>query len=811
MKQNALNRALLLFVTVVMVILIFLVNVSSDDTFTSGFFIYTVTNGEATLVSYDHRGTGTIVIPETLGGYPVTAIANGAFTRADGMTGVIIPDSVVTIGNNAFSSCDSLGKVTLGKGVQSIGTDAFQYCFNLSEVHITDLVDWCNIDFANGNSNPLKNSAALYLNGNLVSDFVVPESITSIGNYLFYAYDYIKTVTFHDNVTDIGEGAFYYCRGLKSIEFPDSVTSIGALAFGYGRSLKTVTIPEGVTSVGESAFFGCDALSAIEVEEGNDFYKSVDGVLFTKDGSVLMQYPCMKPDTVYTVPDGVKSIDPNAFAVCNALTEVIISDSVTDIGVKSFANCQLIKNVVVGNGVKVIGESAFSECISLESITIGSSVSSINGLAFYLCQNLRDIYISDVAAWCNIEFLGSLSNPLYYADNLYIDGELAGSVDIPQGATRIVDSAFQYCTSITSVTVPDTVTYIGQNAFSYCTNLVEVSIPDSVTYIGPNAFKETALYLDSGNWEDGLLYIGNHLIKAKMTLWEHFEHYYDDVIIKDGTVTIAGNTFADCGYFHAIIIPASVTSIGDRAFYNCQVVDDIYYGGSEDDFSKISIGADNGRLFSQYIRFHYDAPDPATHYEIVGVREPTCTTAGFTYSVCSCPFKHSKQEDSAPATGHDIIKHDGKTPTCIETGYAAYETCSMCNYTTYKDLPRTGHSITEHDGKAPTCTEVGWLSYKTCSTCDYTNYAELRAYGHTYEKGVCKYCGDMESGTIFGDVTGDKTVNLTDVSAILKHIAKWDIEMNTNAADVTGDGKVNLMDVSLIMKYIAKWDVVLGK
>lgn len=185
----------------------------------------------------------------------------------------------------------------------------------------------------------------------------------------------------------------------------------------------------------------------------------------------------------------VTSIGEYAFSACTDLTSVIIPNSVTTIGSGAFSACSGLTSIIIPNSVTSIGDYAFSGSSGLTNVTIGNSVTKIGFKAFSECRELTAVNITDLFAWCKIEFNGTQgSNPLYYAQHLYLNDEEVKDLVIPDGITYIEHSAFQNCKDITSVTFPHGVTSIGLSAFQECSSLTSVSFPITLKSIGYLAF-----------------------------------------------------------------------------------------------------------------------------------------------------------------------------------------------------------------------------------------------------------------------------------------------------------------------------------
>ncbi|MCX6650321.1 MAG: leucine-rich repeat domain-containing protein [Methanomassiliicoccales archaeon] len=414
-----------------------------------GDYIYTVNASltEATIKQYVGLG-GDITIPSTLGGYQTAVIQHEAFSYPGGLlvTSVIIPNNVITIEDYAFANCILLTSAYIGSGVTSFGEQAFLGCDSLVSITVDD-------------SNPSYRSiVGVLYDKDLTTlikcpsakagEVIIPHGVTSIGwyafdsckllehlamgngitsikSYTFYESTALESVTFtpNSNLVSIGERAFDSCTSLKAIDLPDkletigdsafrsctsltplnipgNVTSIESGAFSECTSLTGVMIPASVTSIGNYAFGGCNNLTSIDVEEANANYSSIDGVLYNKTATALLQYPAGKAG-VLVLPSSATEIERGACINCYNLTSVTMGDDVATIGWGAFYGCSNLTSVTMGKGITTIGLSAFLGCTGLSSIVIPASVTTIGDFAFFGCYSLT-----------NITFLGLVS-PLY--------------------------------------------------------------------------------------------------------------------------------------------------------------------------------------------------------------------------------------------------------------------------------------------------------------------------------------------------------------------------------------------------------------
>jgi hypothetical protein len=219
-------------------------------------------------------------------------------------------------------------------------------------------------------------------------------------------------ITIPGSVISIGPFAFSYCSSLTNATISDGVISIGDAAFADCTRLTSVTIPPSVTNIGEDAFNRCLSLTAITVDAQNSFYSGVDGVLFNKNLTTLVEAPFILARS-YTIPSSVTSIGVDAFSYCG-LTNVTIPNGITSIGDGAFGGCVSLKSVAIPASVTRIGAYAFYNISFLTSITIPGNVTNIGEYAFYACDLLNSVYFGGDAPTADSTVFNSDNNPTVY-------------------------------------------------------------------------------------------------------------------------------------------------------------------------------------------------------------------------------------------------------------------------------------------------------------------------------------------------------------------------------------------------------------
>ena len=454
---------------------------------------------------------------------------------------VIIEEGVTSIGRRAFYACMNMTSVTIPKSITSIGEEAFSYCSRLSSVHITDIVAWCNIFFGD---NPIYLAQHLYVNGEAVTDLVIPNGVTSISANAFTGCTGLISVTLGDSVTTIENSAFNGCTGLTSVNIGKNVTTIGDYAFYNCTTLSSLTISDNVATIGNYAFASCTSLTSL------------------------------------TIGDNVATIGNYAFDGCTSLFSLAIGGKITTINKSTFHNCKSLSSLTIGDNITTLGDGAFSGCTALTSLTIPQSVTTIGNEVFFNCSTLISITGGDNIAnigrdaFTRTAWVGNQPNGLAYVGNaLYLyKGTMPEntSIEIRKGTTCIAAYAFRRCKELVSVTIPNSVKGIGEEAFAQC-SLSAINLPSSVEAIGHEAFRHcpslATIIVDKDNKTFDSRNNCNAVIRTadnEMVLG------CKNTTIPNTVTSLGVASFMGCDDITTIAIPNSVTTIDRTVFYELQ-------------------------------------------------------------------------------------------------------------------------------------------------------------------------------------------------------------------------------------------------
>lgn len=358
---------------------------------------------------------------------------------------------------------------------------------------------------------------------------------------------------------------FIFCMLSTSAETPGQLSysaSGGKVTItDCDESATEIVIPETingcpVTAIGSYAFEGCSVLARIDI------------------------------------PDSVVSIGKRAFSSCTRLTSITLPDSIEYIDEYAFSQCSGLVHIDLSANLSVLSSNVFYKCTSLPKISIPASVTYVGDSAFYGCSALTGVYIEDLAAWCNIRFVNNLSNPLYYAKNLYLNGSQVTYLSIPDGVTSIGSNAFVMCENIKKIKIPDSVRSIGAYSFYYCSGISSIDIPNSVTSIEAYAFLGCS-NLARVDIPNSVTYCANSA----------FSHCTSLAIltIGSGMTQIPTSAFYNCKSLKYVCLPRDMLYIGSNAFGGDEVsgpcpIEIVFYAGNSSNWSSMSISSYNESL-----------------------------------------------------------------------------------------------------------------------------------------------------------------------------------------------------------------------
>ena len=604
---------------------------------------------------------------------------------------------------------DSVKSIVISEGITEVGERAFYWCVNCTSLSLPSTLT----AIREYGFNNLRNLEYVTLPENLrimefcafsecvaLKEIVIPDSVTTCGTSVFSNCYGLKKAVIGNGLKVIPDSMFFADKNLREVTLPDGLTEIGDTAFA-DCGLFYFTIPASLRTLGSSVFSGCRNLYDFTVDSGNQYYKAIGGVLFTKDGKTLVSYPGGDIASYYYVPNGTVTIARSAFNEAYRLEHVYFPDSLREIKPYAFAYCNALWSVTFTPNITRIGDSAFRSCKGLYSAIFENPDVVLEASVFADCDTMEFIYLPSR--------LREIPNGLFYGS------QRLSEVTIPSTVTKIGSSAFLDCDSLRTITVPGTVKSVEQQAFDYCDKLETIIFEEGVQRIGWLAIRNNPK-------------LKKVVIPSSVTTFERPSGTSDktfdacpNVVVYVNCGTAGWNYVRNYGisysashpYTNSTVVQPTCTSQGYTRYYcNCGT-----YSYNSNYTSAL------GHSYNSY------------------VTPPTCTEEGYTTYTCRrCGYSYNG--NYVPENGHSLVLTGYVEPTCTEPGYSGDEVCSVCGTTYYgEEIPETGHF---YDGYVtpPTCTEQGYTEY-ICLVCG-ESYIEnyVPALGHTevIDKAVAPTC-----------------------------------------------------------------------
>ena len=526
--------------------------------------------GTVVITGYTEAPTGALVIPSEINGEKVTEIRDFVFMGCEGITSVVLPDTVKVIGGGAFKECVNITSVELPDDLEEMGYSAFEGCTGLTEVTIPKNVNTGNynnwyyamfkgctglkkITFAEGRETV---PDEIYSGCTSLETIVLPDSLKRIGARSFTGCTSLKSIKLPDGLQHINDSAFEGCTALNTVSFPKSLLSIGSKSF-MGCALTAAEFPEGLQQIDSKAFADCKGLKTVKLPESLTSVRAdaFDGTPFGKKPTVIVRdntlVSVIGAKGEFTIPDGITKIGGSAFSGNTELTAVNIPDSVTVIGMSAFSGCSGLTSIDLPDSINKISISAFSGT-GLTSVKIPKNVTTVEYGVFSGCESLKTVELHDGIK----ELHGQGMYPGAFTGCTALE-----SIDIPSSVNVIGPSVFSGCTSLKEITVPEGVTELGAYVFSGCTSLEKVNLPESLEYVGEGAFKDTPYLASLKADGSGFIIVGKTLLDGSACK--------GDITIPENVTCIEGGAFDGNADITSVKFAAPMKKIGSRAFKDC--------------------------------------------------------------------------------------------------------------------------------------------------------------------------------------------------------------------------------------------------
>lgn len=543
----------------------------------------------------------------------ITNIYNAAFENCDSLTEVTIPSTIKYSKNQSgyFPSCENLSKIKISEGsanivaylcknmnslseiiipnsVTVIGVSSFENCENLEYIEmpneLTKIEDYAFNNCIKLKTIELPNSLLslgkkCFSNCDSITEISIPSSLCEAGNYKYSSFkdcDSIYKVDFSEGTTKIADGICAYLPALTEIVIPKSVVEIGAHSFYNCVKLEDITLHEGLKTLQNGCFANCTSLENITIPST---IKNAGGYSYNEEEKLSVFEGCDNLVKI-TFREGITSIPANIGRKITSLKEIVLPEGVTHIGYNAFKDATSIEIISLPTSLVEISSNAFYNCKSLKSIELHEGITDLDYGAFGCCESIEEIVIPTT-----LKNTDTRHGPFAGCKNLV-------KVTFKEGARIIPRSICEGMYNLSDVIIPEGVLQISQNAFMDAHSLININLPESLVVIHENAF-ENCLSLKSIDFHDSLTHIGRYafrncdslteveLPKSLIYAGEFFDGSFSDcdnlttVIFEEGITKIPELTCNEMSALTRVIIPESVTTIGRKAFNDCERLDSI--------------------------------------------------------------------------------------------------------------------------------------------------------------------------------------------------------------------------------------------
>ena len=518
----------------------------------------------------------------------ITKIGDGTFCHLDKMVSISLSNSVTALGDNCFYDCNALGSIAIPEGVTDLSSDnIFQMCSSLSEVHLPASLTKISGSYVFSGSPITK----IYYSGTL--EQWLSYDLDDITNYpcnLYIGGERLENLTIPSSITTIRDGAFENIK-LNSVTIPEQVTSISDFAF-MGSSVSNVVISSSVTNVGMSAFTSCSSLKRVYFVGDQATW---DNITFSSGNDALIdasRYYIDSFDDIRTVTVGAVENGSVTVSDVHCIPGDVINVSATpEPGWR--LKCIIVNGEPI-EGSSFVAEEGVDYVVSAEFefyMDVKDSGSCGTNLTWTLYDN-NELVISGT---------GEMFDGYYYGNAPWYNYRaIIKSVVINEGVTSVGNSAFQNCTALSSVELPDSLEYIGSNAFEECISLISFELPAGIKSFSYGIFHGCAiesLYFEGSindwlkiEWQDSnvLAYVDSLYISGELV---------ENLVIPDGVTSIPAHAFSEYGKLKSVIIPASVTTIGDNAFFSRNLVYAEFLGNAPNIGANAFYGGDSFTIY----------------------------------------------------------------------------------------------------------------------------------------------------------------------------------------------------------------------